>query len=90
MERDDQINPVRASIARISDEEICAMSAADLAELLRFSPDTPPQAELPQELSRTGRPGLRIQALLARLRCREEINAICERRGFPAPRYSLG
>ena len=81
-----QINPVRASIARITDEEIYGMSSVDLVDLLRFS-EFSHWSQLPGDLPRSGCSGLRLLALLARLRCRDEINAAHQRRGVPEPRY---
>jgi len=81
------INPVRTSIARITDDELTKMTAKDLIDLLMFSGWVPEWADLMRDLPKSGRGGLQLLALLARRRCREELNVFCEGRGLPAPCY---
>ena len=81
------VNPVRISIARITDLELTQMTAKDLIDLLMFSGWVPEWADLVRDLPRSGRGGLQLLALLARRRCREELNVFCESRGLPMPSY---
>jgi hypothetical protein len=86
-----QINPIWVSIARITDDELLRMSAADLSDLLRFSALTSQFSQCTdflRELPQSGKSGLHLLAMLARRRCRDEINSICESRGFPLPKYA--
>lgn len=87
-----ELNPVRVSIARTTDDELTTMSRADLIDLLSFSALASQFAQCTdvlQELPHSGRAGLHLLAMLARRRCRDEVNAICESRGLPLPKYAM-
>lgn len=82
-----QLNPVRISIARLTDQELAVMSAHELVELLACSAMVAQWAELLRELPKAGRSGLLRLAILARRRCRDEIESIHDQYGRPTPHY---
>lgn len=82
-----QVNPVRISISRITDDELAKMSTRDLVDLLAFSSLVSQWADLLRELPRGGKSGLQLLASLARRRCRDEMDSICATRGLPFPQY---
>lgn len=82
-----QVNPVRISISRITDDELAKMSTRDLVDLLAYSSLVSQWADLLRELPRGGKNGLQLLASLARRRCRDEMDSICASRGLPFPRY---
>jgi hypothetical protein len=83
-----QVNPVRVSISRITDDELAQMSANDLVDLLAYSSFVSQWADLLRELPSAGRNGLYRLALLARRRCRDEIESMYLQKGLPLPRYA--
>jgi hypothetical protein len=83
-----QVSPVRVCISRITDDELAQMSANDLVDLLAYSSLVSQWADLLRELPSAGRNGLLRLALLARRRCRDEIESLYFRKGLPSPRYA--
>lgn len=83
-----RINPVRVSISRFTDDELAQMSASDLVDLLAYSSLVSQWADLLRELPCAGRNGLHRLALLARRRCRDEMESMYLGKGLPAPRYA--
>ena len=84
-----QLSPVMIAIARMTDDDISKMTTGDLIDLLEFSPVPSQWSEYLREVPHSELAGLRILAVLARRRCREKLNTICQSQGFPVPRYAL-
>jgi len=82
-----QISAVRASISRMTDAELEKMSANDLVHVLAYSSFVSQWADLLRDLPSGGRNGLLRLALLARGRCRDELESMYLRKGRPSPRY---
>ncbi len=83
-----ELSPVMMSIARTTDDEISKMNNRDLIEMLEYSKVVSHWATYLRDVPHSGLAGLRLLAVLARRRCREEVNIVCQCRGFPIPRYA--
>ena len=86
---DRQLCPVLVSISRMTDDEIIHMSTSDLIDLLAMSTSAPQWGDFVRDVPQSGPAGLRLLAMLARRCCRDAVQNVCERRGYPAPRYPL-
>jgi hypothetical protein len=79
-----ELDPLKVSIARISEEELDEMNRADLARMIRLSGVFASQdwIDCAECLDHTDLDRL---AMLSRRRCREDINAVYERHGKRVP-----
>lgn len=86
---DQELCPVLVSISRMTDDEILHMSPSDLIDLLAMSTTAPQWGDFLGDVPQSGPAGLRLMALLARRCCRDAVQTVCERRGYPTPRYPV-
>lgn len=81
--------PVLISISRMTDDEIGQMSTNDLIDLLALSTSAPQWGDFVGEVPQSGPAGLRLLALLARRCCRDAVQNVCRRQGYPVPQYPV-
>lgn len=84
-----ELDPLKVSIARISEEELDEMNRTDLAQMIRLSGAFASQdwIDCAECLDHTDLDRL---AVLSRRRCREDINAVYEKHGKRIPFVNNG